>query len=102
MHDPGLARDRTELAWSRSALNMAVSGTLIARAAFEARLSALGIAAAFAAAVVSLLTWRHGEALYLERRRRGASARLQTHEFGLLTAATVVIAAIAIVVTVAA
>lgn len=74
---------------------------MIARSAFDAKLAVLGIASAIAMAALSLLTWRHGEALYRERCRPGASARLQAHEFGLLTAATVVTAAIAIVVTIA-
>jgi hypothetical protein len=54
---------------------MAVSGTLIARAAFAAHLAALGIACAVAIAMTALLTWRHGQAIYRERRSRGTSPR---------------------------
>jgi len=80
---------------------MAVSGTLIARAGFAAHLAMLGLASAIAIAALSLLTWRHGQAIYRERRRPGIPAQIQTGELRLLTAATLLIAAIAIVVTTA-
>jgi uncharacterized membrane protein YidH (DUF202 family) len=99
--DPGLARERTALAWTRSALTMAGSGVLIARAAFVGNLAVLGVACAVAMAILSALTWRNGQAIYRERREPWLPQRLQTTAFGLLTAATVLIAAIAIVVTVA-
>jgi len=99
--DPGLARERTALAWTRSALNMAASGTLIARAAFVGHLAAFGVVTAIAMATLAALTWRHGRVIYHERRETGMPAHLQTAAFGLLMAATVLIAAIAIVVTVA-
>ncbi len=100
LSDSGLARDRTALAWTRSALNMAVSGTLIARAAFTAHLSALGIASAVAMAMMALLTWRHGQAIYRERRHPGTSPRVQASEFALLTVATLLTAAVAILVSI--
>lgn len=99
--DPGLARERTSLAWSRSALTMAASGVLIARAAFVGHLAVLGVVSAVAMAILSALTWRNGQAIYLERREPWMPQRLQMAAFCLLTAATVLIAAIAIVVTVA-
>jgi uncharacterized membrane protein YidH (DUF202 family) len=99
--DPGLARERTALAWTRSALTMAASGVLIARAAFVGHLPVLGVVGAVAMAISSALTWRNGQAIYRKRRQPGMPQRLQTVPFGLLTAATVLIAAIAIVVTVA-
>ena len=99
--DPGLARERTALAWTRSALTMAASGVLIARAAFVGHLAALGVVSAVAMAILSALTWRNGQAIYRERREPWMPQRLQTTAFGLLTAATVLIAVIAIVVTVA-
>lgn len=101
LSDPGLARDRTALAWTRSALNMAASGTLIARGAFTAHLDALGIGSAVAIAVMALLTWRHGQTIYRERRITYMSARRQTREFVLLTAATVLTATGAILVSIA-
>jgi uncharacterized membrane protein YidH (DUF202 family) len=101
LSDPGLARDRTALAWTRSALNMAASGVLIARGAFTAHLDALGVASAVAMALMALLTWRHGQAIYRERRRSGTSRRSQTGEFVLLTVATVLTAAAAILVSIA-
>jgi uncharacterized membrane protein YidH (DUF202 family) len=99
--DPGLARERTALAWTRSALNMAASGTLIARAAFVGHLAALGVVSAIAMATLAALTWRHGRVIYHDRREPGMPPHLQTAAFGLLMAATVLIAAIAIVVTIA-
>ena len=99
--DPGLARERTALAWTRSALTMAASGVLIARATFVGHLPVLGVVSAVAMAILSALTWRNGQAIYRERRGPWMPKRRQTAAFGLLTAATVLIAAIAIVVTVA-
>jgi uncharacterized membrane protein YidH (DUF202 family) len=99
--DPGLARERTALAWTRSAVAMAASGVLIARAAFVGHLPVLGVVSAVAMAIVSALTWRNGQAIYRERHQPWMPQRLQTAAFGLLTVATVLIAAIAIVVTVA-
>jgi uncharacterized membrane protein YidH (DUF202 family) len=99
--DPGLARERTALAWTRSALTMAASGVLIARAAFVGHLPVLGVVSAIAMAILSALTWRQGQAIYRERREPWMPQRLQIAAFGLLTSATVLIAAIAIVVTVA-
>jgi uncharacterized membrane protein YidH (DUF202 family) len=99
--DPGLARERTALAWTRSALTMAASGVLIARAAFVGHLPVLGVVSAIAMAILSALTWREGQAIYRERREPWMPQRPQIAAFGLLTSATVLIAAIAIVVAVA-
>jgi hypothetical protein len=101
MDDPGLARERTALAWTRSALNMAASGTLIARAAFVGHLAVLGVATAVAMATFSALTWHHGQVIYRERHGPGITGRAQTRAFALLTGATVLTAAIAIIVTIA-
>jgi hypothetical protein len=101
LDDPGQARDRTRLAWTRSALNMAGSGTLIARAGFAAHLDALGVASAIAMATMALLTWRHGWAIYRDRGVAAAFPHHQPGALGLLTAATLVTAAVAIVVTIA-
>ncbi|MGO9751336.1 MAG: DUF202 domain-containing protein [Solirubrobacteraceae bacterium] len=99
--DPGLSRDRTALAWTRSALNIAASGTLIARAGFAARLDAVGLASAIAMATMALLTWRHGQTINRDRRRAGTLPSQQPWALGLLTAATLLTAAVAIVVTIA-
>lgn len=99
--DSGLARERTALAWTRSALTMATSGVLIARAAFVGHLPALGVVSAVAIAILSALTWRNGQTTYRERREPWMPQHPRTAAFVLLTVATVLIAAIAIVVTVA-
>ena len=101
LDDPGLARERTALAWTRSALSMAASGTLIARAAFVEHLAGLGVAAAFVTAIVSALTWRRGQVIYRERHQVSMPPHAQTSAFGLLTGVTVLTAAIAVVVTIA-
>jgi len=98
---PGLASDRTALAWTRSALNIAGSGILITRAAFTADLDALGVASAIAVGVVALLTWRHGQTIYGDRALEGTLAHHQPVALRWLTAATLVIGVVAIVVTVA-
>jgi uncharacterized membrane protein YidH (DUF202 family) len=99
--DPGLARDRTALAWMRSALNIAANGVLIARGAFTAHLDALGVASAVAMSALALLTWRHGDVIYRERRLTGISPHTQAAAFVLLTTATVLIATVAILVSIA-
>jgi hypothetical protein len=80
---------------------MAGSGILIARAAFMANLDALGVISAIAMAVMALLTWRHGQALLGDRGLAGARSRYQPAAARMLTAGTVAIGAVAIVVTVA-
>lgn len=99
--DPGLARDRTALAWTRSALNLLASGTLIARAAFVAKLDVLGVASGAAMAVLALITWRHGRVIYANRALTGAHPHHQTGALGFLTAATLGTAVVAVIVTVA-
>ncbi len=101
LSDPGLARDRTSLAWTRSALNMAASGTLIARAGFTAQLDALGVAIAIVMATIALLTWRYGQTLYRDRGPGDTLPRQQAGALAALTAATMLIAAVALVVTIA-
>ena len=98
--DPGLARERTALAWTRSALTMAASGALIARAAFVGHVAWLTVFSAFAIATLSVLTWYHGQVIYRAHRGPGIPQHLQTVAFGLLTAATVLIAAVAILLTI--
>ena len=101
LRDPGLARDRTRLAWTRSALNMAASGTLIARAGFAAHLDALGVATAIAMATMAVFTWRQGQTIYDGRRLAARFPHDQQSALGLLTAATLLTAAVAIVVMIA-
>jgi len=80
---------------------MAASGTLIARAALMANLDLVGIVSAIAMATMALLTWRRGRAIYELRRRPGMSQALQTGALRLLTAATLLVAAVAVLVTIA-
>jgi type VI protein secretion system component VasK len=79
---------------------MAASGVLIARAAFVGDLPVLGVVSALGMTILSALTWRNGQAIYRERREPWRPEHRQAAAFGVLTAVTVLIAAIAIVVSV--
>jgi len=98
--DPGLARDRTALAWTRSALSMLAIGTLIARAAFEADLNVLGVIAAAGTLALALLTWRQGNLLYRERAVDSSEPHHQPGALGFLMSATLVVAVVALIVTI--
>jgi uncharacterized membrane protein YidH (DUF202 family) len=98
--DPGLARDRTALAWTRSALSMLAIGTLIARAAFVADLEVLAVIAAIATVALALLTWRQGNALYRERAVASSQPHHQPGALGVLMSVTLLIAVVALVVTI--
>jgi uncharacterized membrane protein YidH (DUF202 family) len=98
--DPGLARDRTALAWTRSALSLLAIGTLISRAAFIADLDELGALTALGTAVLALLTWRHGNALYGERAVERSDPHHQPGALGFLMAVTMVAAVVALIVTI--
>jgi hypothetical protein len=80
---------------------MATSGVLIARAGFAARLDLLGVLSAVVMAALALLTWRRGESIYRDRGDAGAFPHHQPGAIGLLTAATLFTAALALVVTIA-
>jgi hypothetical protein len=80
---------------------MAGSGILIARAAFMADLDALGVICAIAMAVMALLTWRHGQAILRDRALAEAGSHNQARALRMLTAGTVLVGVVAIVVTVA-
>jgi uncharacterized membrane protein YidH (DUF202 family) len=97
----GLAGERTSLAWIRSAIGLAAIGVLIARAAFNAHLDVLGVLFAIGMATIAALTWRHARSA--DRRRAPADEQSvpRPQALGLLTAATVVTAGVALVVTLA-
>jgi uncharacterized membrane protein YidH (DUF202 family) len=91
--DPGLAGDRTQLAWSRSALNLSANGLLIARAALEANLVAFAISATAVTAAAALLIWHRAELLTPGRRRPLPGPHHQQLALFSLAALTVVTAA---------
>lgn len=97
--DPGLARDRTALAWTRSALSLLAIGTLIARAAFNEHLDVLGALTALVTAGLGLLTWRHGRALYRSRAVAGLEPHHQPGALGFLMIAALAAAVVALIVT---
>jgi hypothetical protein len=100
-HDPGLAGDRTTLSWIRSALSIAGTGVLTARAAAVAHLGALGVVAGVVMAAISLGIYRHAQQIYPGRRLpERAAHHHQAGAFRLLTLATFLISIIAAVVVV--
>jgi uncharacterized membrane protein YidH (DUF202 family) len=98
--DPGLARDRTALAWTRSALSLLAIGTLIARAAFNERQNFLGALTAVVTAALGLVTWRHGRVLYRDRAVAGVEPHHQPGALGFLMIAALAAAAVALIVTI--
>jgi uncharacterized membrane protein YidH (DUF202 family) len=100
-NDPGLARERTSLAWTRSGLSIAASGALIVRACFSAHLDVLGIVIAIFMAIFALVIWRHGQETYAGPGPPDADRRRQRRALAGLTTATLVTALLAIIVTLA-
>ena len=96
--DSGLARERTALAWLRSALSMTVSAALVVRAGLSAHQALLGLSAGAALAAAAVMTWRRGKTLEQELELNTAT---QTRAFRRLTAVTLLIAAVSIAVAVA-
>ncbi len=74
--DPGQARERAALAWTRSALTMVASGAVIARAAFVGHVAWLTVFSAVAIATLSVLTWHHGQVICREHREPGIPQNL--------------------------
>jgi uncharacterized membrane protein YidH (DUF202 family) len=99
--DPGLARERTSLAWTRSGLSIAASGALIVRGCLSAHLDALGIVIAVVMAIVAVVVWRHGQQTYAEPGLSAPDRRRQSRVLAGLTIATVFTALLAIIVTLA-
>jgi putative membrane protein len=101
LDDPGLAPERTALAWTRSALSIAAGGALIARAWLSAHQDVLGVVVAIVTVVVTLAVWHHGQETYAEPGLLPASPRRESAALAGLTTATLVTALLAIIVTLA-
>jgi uncharacterized membrane protein YidH (DUF202 family) len=77
---PGLAGERTDLAWSRSALALGVAGAALLRRVWEsvgtgnARAVVLALLGVGAATWVAALAWSHGAARTTMEGRRVADA----------------------------
>ena len=99
--DPGLARERTALAWTRSGLSIAAIGALIARACLSAHLDVLGVLIAVFMTILALVIWRYGERAYAEPGLSEAARRRRGGVLAGLTAATVFTALLAVIVTLA-
>jgi uncharacterized membrane protein YidH (DUF202 family) len=98
--DPGVTAERTALAWTRSALNLAANGALIARAAFVAGLPVVGVVVAVLIAIATMLVWRHGQLITLARRRSMAGPQHQSGPLRLLSVVAIATAAAATAVSV--
>lgn len=79
----------------RSALSMLVSAALVARAGVSGHQSTLGLAGGAVLVAAAGVTWRHGAMVERHPHHRTPT---QAHAFRLLTAATLFIAAVSIVV----
>jgi hypothetical protein len=95
--DPGSARERTELAWTRSGLAVAVTVAVILRRLWP--LSHDRAVAALAVVAVAAICWV--VAAHLARLKLGAVAGggLGTSTFRLLTIGTLALAAIGVVIS---
>jgi hypothetical protein len=86
------------MAWTRSALNLAANGVLLARAAIAADLVALGVVVSVAIAPAALLMWRHGNVIYPARRASPPGVHHQRRALLTVTALTVATAVVAVAV----
>lgn len=87
--DPGLAYERTQLAWTRTAISFAAVGAAILRASLAA--GAIVVAMSMAIWVLGRLAARNG------RSPRAASAATRRRTLQLITAATTLVALTALV-----
>jgi uncharacterized membrane protein YidH (DUF202 family) len=84
--DPGMATERTVLAWSRSAISLAAAGALLVRLGLETAIPAVGLAIGGADILIAAWVWFQADP------RRASRARL----LRLVTVATVVTAVAAV------
>ncbi|HET9720874.1 MAG TPA: DUF202 domain-containing protein [Solirubrobacteraceae bacterium] len=98
-HDPGLAGDRTVLAWTRTSLSLAGIGVLTARAALVEHLWVLGILVGLLMAVTSFLAYVYALRLYPDRRLPATRRHHQAEAFRVLTLTASASAVVAGIVT---
>ncbi|UGS38556.1 DUF202 domain-containing protein [Capillimicrobium parvum] len=67
LFDAGLQLERTHLAWSRTALAIAVNAILVGRLSRHVHPHGVGLAVALALAVLAAATWWHGRSAYAPR-----------------------------------
>ena len=96
--DPGLAAERTALAWTRSALSLAAIGALITRAATDSHVPLLGYPVGITLVIAATVLWAYGGAAYRSGRSQRPPDRAQPSPAGLrmIAAATAAIAAFAL------
>ena len=88
--DPGLAAERTALAWSRTALAVAAVAALLLRIAERHPAPVAALLTACIALLVALAMWAYGRHGY----RPGAEARLASREPTVLRAAALAVAVV--------
>jgi uncharacterized membrane protein YidH (DUF202 family) len=92
--DPGLANERTALAWRRSALSLATVAGFLLHAALDGAAWPLGLAGAVALALAAAWTERHGRRVYRVRATDGeAYLQRSSRALGALSCITVAAAA---------
>ncbi len=90
--EPGLARERTELAWNRSGLGLVVAVTILLRRLWPLEGEKTAVALGLIGAGTAL--WALGTHLTLDTRRKTASRGvLAVSHFRILTVGTLVLAA---------
>jgi uncharacterized membrane protein YidH (DUF202 family) len=100
-NDPGLAGERTALAWQRSALSLALVGALTLRAAVESGVNAPILVAAVALLFIGAVPWAHGLRSYREARYQTGVGRRRRAPIVLMTAVTLAAALVALLIAVA-
>jgi uncharacterized membrane protein YidH (DUF202 family) len=94
----GLAVERTALAWNRSGLAVVAIGAVLARAAAEAGHAVAGVICAAVLALAGGGVWAFGVFAYSNRRRgQSLDASRQRTALRLISAVTVLCAALAFV-----
>jgi uncharacterized membrane protein YidH (DUF202 family) len=90
--DPGVANERTALAWRRSALSLLVVGGVMLHGALDGRLHPLRLAVLGALVLAAAATHRHGRRLY-ELRAGDGDAHVACAARGLAALSGVTLAA---------
>ena len=95
--DRGLAPERTALAWTRSALALAVIAVLAVRRGAEGDLPDLAYPAGVVLFGAAIAVWMYGASIYQRRSAGTGDPASRAVAFRIMSAGTVAIAAVAVV-----